>query len=137
MHKASSLCDYVVLGNNKSCRVSLLNTLLTITVRNLVSAKENVRHLTWYMWSYLKKLDFSYTKLLFIISRFSFIDTDSNRKAGDGIGTSLCCSTTSTRSKMFYYFSAVLQLRWLHCTSNLNDCNYQTATWWYLSTPKN
>lgn len=51
-----------------------------------------------------------------------------NRKTGEGIWT-FFLSNTSTRSQIFRYLFAVLQLKCLRCISKVNACNYGTVTW--------
>ena len=55
-----------------------------------------------------------------------------HRTAGEGRGSFLFHSTTSTCSQTFRHLCATLHMRWLSHIFNCNACIYQTATRWDL-----
>ena len=69
----------------------------------------------------------------FLLSGFSFMDTDNSQDSGGRGGDHLLFhSTTFTRSQTFRHLFATFHVRWLSHIFNRNACIYQTATRWDL-----
>ena len=69
---------------------------------------------------------------IFILSGFSFTDTDDPQNSRRRERTIFYSTTTFTRSRTFRYLFATLHVRRLSRISNRNTCIYQAATRWDL-----
>ena len=78
-------------------------------------------------------VEWSCAVVFFLLSGFSFMDTDNSQDSGGRGGDHLLFhSTTFTRSRTFRHLFATFHVRWLSHIFNRNACIYQTATRWDL-----